>query len=156
MLSLRSTCFKIWVPKRMPKHLDAFLSVFEMAPGKMDVPYVNGAHGVVVSHPLSMREALGSIPSVSMLRVTPDICPNRAKPNTRCTFCTILIIPAIAQLVEHLTVECCSNQMVPGSIPGGRTSRFSALRGASGQPCPRVYMCARVVCTRMQNGHAGI
>jgi hypothetical protein len=60
MPSLRSTCFKIWVP------LDAFLSVFEMAPGKMDVPYVNGAHGVVVSHPLSMREALGSIPSVSI------------------------------------------------------------------------------------------
>ena len=29
--------------------------------------------------------------------------------------------PAIAQLVEHLTVEHCSNQMVPGSIPGGRT-----------------------------------
>ena len=28
--------------------------------------------------------------------------------------------PAIAQLAEHLTVECCSNQMVPGSIPGGR------------------------------------
>ena len=29
--------------------------------------------------------------------------------------------PAIAQLVEHLTVDTCSNQMVPGSIPGGRT-----------------------------------
>lgn len=28
--------------------------------------------------------------------------------------------PAIAQLAEHLTVEICSNQMVPGSIPGGR------------------------------------
>ena len=28
--------------------------------------------------------------------------------------------PAIAQLVEHLTVDVCSNQMVPGSIPGGR------------------------------------
>ena len=27
----------------------------------------HGAHGVVVSHPLSMREALGSIPSVSTL-----------------------------------------------------------------------------------------
>ena len=27
--------------------------------------------------------------------------------------------PAIAQLVEHLTVDPCSNQMVPGSIPGG-------------------------------------
>ena len=27
----------------------------------------HGAHGVVVSHPLSMREALGSIPSVSIL-----------------------------------------------------------------------------------------
>ena len=31
--------------------------------------------------------------------------------------------PAIAQLVEHLTVDHCSNQMVPGSIPGGRTFR---------------------------------
>ena len=50
----------------MPKHLDAFLLVFEMAPGKMDVHYVNGAHGVVVSHRLSMQEALGSIPSVSI------------------------------------------------------------------------------------------
>ena len=28
--------------------------------------------------------------------------------------------PAIAQLVEHLTVECCSNQEVPGSMPGGQ------------------------------------
>ena len=28
--------------------------------------------------------------------------------------------PAIAQLVEHLTVDICSDQMVPGSIPGGR------------------------------------
>ena len=27
---------------------------------------LNWAHGVVVSHPLSMREALGSIPSVSI------------------------------------------------------------------------------------------
>ena len=29
--------------------------------------------------------------------------------------------PAIAQLVEHLIVHHYSNQMVPGSIPGGRT-----------------------------------
>ena len=78
MLSLRSTCFKIWVPKRMPKHLDAFLSVFEMAPGKMDVPYVNGAHGVVVSHPLSMREALGSIPSVSICKLA-NCLPRKRK-----------------------------------------------------------------------------
>lgn len=28
--------------------------------------------------------------------------------------------PAIAQLVEHLTVDRRSYQMVPGSIPGGR------------------------------------
>jgi hypothetical protein len=32
--------------------------------------------------------------------------------------CTVK--PAIAQLVEHLTVDFCSYQMVPGSIPGGR------------------------------------
>ena len=31
------------------------------------------------------------------------------------------IKPAIAQLVEHLIVESRSYQMVPGSIPGGRT-----------------------------------
>jgi len=31
----------------------------------------------------------------------------------------------IAQLVEHLTVEACSNQMVPGSIPGGRICQHS-------------------------------
>ena len=29
-------------------------------------------------------------------------------------------MPAIAQLVEHLTVEICSYQIVPGSIPSGR------------------------------------
>ena len=34
--------------------------------------------------------------------------------------------PAIAQLVEHLTVDSCSNQMVPGSIPGGRIFQLSA------------------------------
>ena len=28
--------------------------------------------------------------------------------------------PGIAELVEHLTVDLCSNQMVPGSIPEGR------------------------------------
>ena len=28
--------------------------------------------------------------------------------------------PAIAQLVEHLTVELCSYQVIPGSIPVGR------------------------------------
>ena len=28
--------------------------------------------------------------------------------------------PVIAQLVEHLTVDLCSHQMVPGSIPGDR------------------------------------
>jgi len=33
---------------------------------KSDMPLYHRAHGVVVSHPLSMREALGSIPSVSI------------------------------------------------------------------------------------------
>ena len=35
--------------------------------------------------------------------------------------------PAIAQLAEHLTVEACSDQMVPGSIPGGRMFTHRAL-----------------------------
>ena len=34
--------------------------------------------------------------------------------------------PAIAQLVEHLTVDMCRNQMVPGSIPGGRMTLFAS------------------------------
>ena len=33
-----------------------------------------------------------------------------------------LSTPAIAQLAEHLTVDQCSDQMVPGSIPGGQTA----------------------------------
>ena len=33
--------------------------------------------------------------------------------------------PSIAQLAEHLTVEYCSNQMVPGSIPGRRIFQVS-------------------------------
>ena len=36
-------------------------------PEKVTLPLYQLAHGVVVSHPLSMREALGSIPSVSIL-----------------------------------------------------------------------------------------
>ena len=44
--------------------------------------------------------------------------------------------PAIAQLVEHLTVECCSNQMVPGSIPGGRIYRTLAYRANQCAPLP--------------------
>ena len=42
--------------------------------------------------------------------------------------------PAIAQLVEHLTVDHCSNQMVPGSIPGGRTFE-DAHNESDRRPC---------------------
>ena len=48
--------------------------------------------------------------------------------------------PAIAQLVEHLTVECCSNQMVPGSIPGGRMLCHAvglAVGNAAARPKPQ-------------------
>ena len=31
-----------------------------------------------------------------------------------------MTLPAIAQLVEHLTVDHCSKLMVPGSVPDGR------------------------------------
>ena len=43
----------------------------------------------------------------------------------------IEVKPAIAQLVEHLTVDACRNQMVPGSIPGGRMAH--ACRLAAGK-----------------------
>ena len=35
--------------------------------------------------------------------------------------------PAIAQLVEHLTVDVCSYQIVPGSMPGGRFGLVQAF-----------------------------
>ena len=47
--------------------------------------------------------------------------------------------PAIAQLVEHLTVVCSSNQMVPGSIPGGRSFTPDQLVQLS----PRINMSSR-------------
>ena len=49
--------------------------------------------------------------------------------------------PAIAQLVEHLTVDHCGNQMVPGSIPGGRT--FAQARTAG------------LECEKTKDAHAG-
>ena len=50
-------------------------------------------------------------------------------------------MPAIAQLVEHLTAAMSCNQMVPGSIPGGRrtfTHGYASRpnRVFNGLPCP--------------------
>ena len=151
----------------------------------------------MVSHPLSMREAPGSIPGVS-------IFPNLSSPCFELSLCLYINVslslyrlssvypslslcvsvsislslslflslslyaascshffflflcafsfeqrvvqfqvtfmdvvqPAIAQLVEHLTVECCSNQMVPGSIPGGRIYRTLSYRANQCAPLP--------------------
>ena len=55
----------------MQKHVRAVVSlVLKSGREKMNAHDVNGAHGVVVSHLLSMREALGSIPSVSIFNVS--------------------------------------------------------------------------------------
>jgi hypothetical protein len=69
---LESTYFENRFPRRMQKHVRAVVSlVLKSGREKMNTHDVNGAHGVVVSHPLSTREALGSIPSVSIFpRVT--------------------------------------------------------------------------------------
>ena len=48
--------------------------------------------------------------------------------------------PATAQLVEHLAVEPCNNQMVPGSIPGGRISRANAQRTQHGGTKPATHL----------------
>ena len=40
---------------------------------QLQIESLQRARGVVVSHPLSMREALGSIPSVSMLPLQENI-----------------------------------------------------------------------------------
>ena len=52
--------------------------------------------------------------------------------------------PAIAQLVEHLTVDCCSNQMVPGSIPGRRMHlRRTSARPRRGRAAKSSFASAR-------------
>ncbi len=72
--SLESTYFENRFPRRMQKHVRAVVSlVLKSGREKMNVHDVNGAHGVVVSHPLSMREALGSIPSVSIVSGAVDV-----------------------------------------------------------------------------------
>ena len=100
------------------------------------------AHGVVVSHPLSMREALGSIPSVSMLRDTPR--PRQPGPSTSNSRHRSrnqrkpITTPAIAQLVEHLTVDACSNQMVLVLLPCRPRCRIARRHGAwASAPAPR-------------------
>ena len=59
----------------------------------------------------------------------------------------VLCKPSIAQWVEHLTVEICSNQMVPGSIPGRRIyvkhrlpwQSFSFRKAAANTTAKRQY-----------------
>ena len=58
-------------------------------------------------------------------RVLPATCFDTAKLMMQEVSIFLITIPAIAQLGEHLTVDICSNQMVPGSIPGGRISFWS-------------------------------
>jgi hypothetical protein len=53
-------------------------------------------------------------------------------------------------LVKHLTVECCSNQMVPGSIPGGRIlecvcALLRAVRASHGCGAKAQRLCDVVV-----------
>ena len=63
------------------------------------------------------------------------------------------LIPAIAQLVEHLTVEHRSDQMVPASIPGGRRcvskrSLRARYNDAVGQSEEASYMPSELPCVR--------
>ena len=79
----------------------------------------------LAEHALRKRTVVGSIPTGGSLfeslaeqrkdKECPPFCRSKMIPHD-----FYEVIPAIAQLVEHLTVEFCSNQMVPGSIPGGR------------------------------------
>ena len=55
--------------------------------------------------------------------------------------------PAIAQLAEHLIVDACSNQIVPGSIPGGRSFAIARWR-------PRVCVRSSVRACALSEAHA--
>ena len=72
---------------------------------------VHRPHRLVVRTSRCGRENPGSTPDVDRYCVVAACVAWRAPRGAS---------PAIAQLVEHLTVDACSNRMVPGSIPGGR------------------------------------
>ena len=61
-----------------------------------------------------------------------------------------VLTPAIAQLAEHLTVDACSNQMVPGSIPGGRIHCGTRFAGCTALRAPGAlllhFSCAPCAC----------
>ena len=82
----------------------------------------------------SCHEACDSVPRLLVWVVLWPRLPADPQPSRQCTAGANK--PAIAQLVEHLTVECCSNQMVPGSIPGGRIYRTLAYRANQCAPLP--------------------
>ena len=71
------------------------------------------AHGVVVSHPLSMREALGSIPSVSIMALpwcmVPAELSNRLNAiiPTHCQ--VILIMKIIIMIILMLRILITTN-----------------------------------------------
>ena len=69
----------------------------------------------------SVRRSQGKTPSVNAIV-------------RYCLSAPLLLSPAIAQLVEHLTVDRCSNQMVPGSIPGGRNCQHQCAMMLDRQP----------------------
>ena len=66
--------------------------------------------------------------------------------------------PAIAQLAEHLTVDLCSYQMVPGSIPGGRKALLClgehCLGAQNSMPRSRCGATTSVSGTQASNSHS--
>ena len=64
-----ANCFRICLDRESDTG-NGVVSGCEAGYEEKTLPIINRAHGVVVSHPLSMREALGSIPSVSIFNVS--------------------------------------------------------------------------------------
>ena len=58
--------------------------------------------------------------------------------------------PAIAQLAEHLIVDRSSHQMVPGSIPGGRSP------SAGTDPAPDWRGCGAKGAAEERGGGSGL
>ena len=107
----------------------------------------HGAHGVVVSHPLSMREALGSIPSVSMPLISE--CQGRS---------ASCIVPQTGkhQLRMQQTMSHCASK---ASTPCGTRTRNLRIRSPT--PCPlgqggllSMLFCATMFLVSAESGAA--
>ena len=113
---------------------------------------IHRAHGVVVSHPLRMRKALGSNPSVSMHNVNhcPTICRRPATPHRNSESKAVPARIALSSMSLRLQAPALvRDRPCPERMPQGKRKLSTATR-VRGPSCKINHASHCIV-----HGHAG-